>query len=103
MKIEKWCFWCKFLFEVFEEELFPQERVETIDADKINDSSEGGLYTAQTLSNAHPLRRNKQYVSSKQRVFCGTKNHISTRCKNIINIETRHNLCFWCLSQTMEL
>ena len=81
------------LIEIFKEELFARERIEAID--NTENSFEGeNLFTAQTLAN-HSYKNNRldKYEREKQVcVYCQSKNHISTRCVNVKNVETRKNI-----------
>ena len=97
------------LIEVFKEELFARERVQAIDGNKNSSSDETDYSTGHNLLNnsRKPDKRyEKKYDSTlKVCVYCGGRNHISTRCNTITHIETRRNIlkkagrCFLCLSK----
>ena len=94
------------LIEIFKEELFARERIEAID--NTENSFEGeNLFTAQTLAN-HSYKNTRLNKSDREKqvcVYCQSKNHISTRCVNVKNVETRKNIlrssgrCYLCLNK----
>ena len=97
------------LTEIFKEGLFARERVQAIDVNKNSSSDETDYFTGHNLLNnsrKSDKRYEKKYDSPlKVCVYCGGKNHISTRCNTITHIETRRNIlkkagrCFLCLSR----
>ena len=97
------------LIEIFKQELFARERVQAIDGKKNSSYDETDSFTEHNLLNnsrKSDKRYEKKYDSPlKVRVYCGGKNHLSTRCNTIIHIETRRNIlkkagrCFLCLSK----
>ena len=90
----------------FQEELFARERIEAID--NTENSFEGeNLFTAQTLAN-HSYKNTRLDKSDREKqvcVYCQSKNHISTRCVNVKNVETTKNIlrssgrCYLCLNK----
>ena len=97
------------LIEIFKEELFARERVQAIGGNKNNSSDETDYVTGNNLLNNSRISdkkyENKYDSALKVCVYCGGKNHISTRCNTITHTETRRNnlkkagRCFLCLSK----
>ena len=76
--------------------------------DNTENSFEGeNLFSAQTLAN-HSYKNTRLNKFDRERqvcVYCQSKNHISTRCVNAKNVETRKNIlrssgrCYLCLNK----